>query len=110
MNRTAPTLGLCLTLTFGLLLSALSNTAYAKVLHEERSVYTRIIVEDCIRLRFLNFTLKRFESTKSCVNLNYPKRMVFSIPKCHGQPAAESRSCQRTHRWLGWWYAAYGVA
>ena len=78
MNRTVPTLGFCLAITLGLLLSALSNTAYAKVLHEERSVYTRIIVEDSNRLRCLKFTLKREDSTQTCINLNYPKRMVFS--------------------------------
>ena len=78
MNRTVPALGFCLAITFGLLLSALSNTAYAKVLHEERSVYTRIIVEDSNRLRCLKFTLKREDSTQTCINLNYPKRMVFS--------------------------------
>jgi len=78
MNRTVPKLECCLAITFGLLLSALSNTAYAKVLHEERSVYTRIIVEDSNRLRCLKFTLKREDSTQTCINLNYPKRMVFS--------------------------------
>ena len=78
MNRTAPALGLCLTLTFGLLLSGLTGPTHAKVLHEERSVYTRIIVEDSNRLRCLKFTLKREDSTQTCVNLNYPKRMVFS--------------------------------
>ena len=78
MNRTAPALGLCLTLTFGLLLSGLTGPTHAKVLHEERSVYTHIIVEDSNRLRCLKFTLKREDSTQTCVNLNYPKRMVFS--------------------------------
>ena len=78
MNRTAPAPGLCLTLTFGLLLSGLTGPTHAKVLHEERSVYTRIIVEDSNRLRCLKFTLKREDSTQTCVNLNYPKRMVFS--------------------------------
>ena len=82
MNRTAPALGLCLTLAFGLLLSAVSNTAYAKVLHEERSVYTRIIVEDRNRLRCLKFTLKREDSTQTCVNLNTPNAWCFPIPKC----------------------------
>ncbi|MDP6185739.1 MAG: fused MFS/spermidine synthase [Pseudomonadales bacterium] len=78
MNRTAPVLGLCLTLTFGLLLLGLTGPTHAKVLHEERSVYTRIIVEDSNRLRCLKFTLKREDSTQTCINLNYPKRMVFS--------------------------------
>ena len=78
MNRTAPALGLCLALTFGLLLLGLTGPTHAKVLHEERSVYTRIIVEDSNRLRCLKFTLKREDSTQTCINLNYPKRMVFS--------------------------------
>lgn len=78
MNRTVPTLGFCLAITLGLLLSGLTGPTHAKVLHEERSVYTRIIVEDSNRLRCLKFTLKREDSTQTCINLNYPKRMVFS--------------------------------
>jgi spermidine synthase len=78
MNRTVPTFGFCLAITLGLLLLSLTGPTHAKVLHEERSVYTRIIVEDSNRLRCLKFTLKREDSTQTCINLNYPKRMVFS--------------------------------
>jgi spermidine synthase len=78
MNRTVPTFGFCLAITLGLLLLSFTGPTHAKVLHEERSVYTRIIVEDSNRLRCLKFTLKREDSTQTCINLNYPKRMVFS--------------------------------
>ncbi len=78
MNRTVPTLGFCLAIALGLLLSGLTGPTHAKVLYEERSVYTRIIVEDSNGLRCLKFTLKREDSTQTCINLNYPKRMVFS--------------------------------
>lgn len=66
---------------WGLLFMLLASSAQAKILHEERSVYTRIIVQDSNRLRCLKFTLKRDDSTQTCINLNYPRRMVFSYTK-----------------------------
>ena len=78
MNGAKSTIGLVLVANFIFALGAQSGPLQAKVLHEERSVYTRIIVEDSNRLRCLKFTLKREDSTQTCINLNYPKRMVFS--------------------------------
>lgn len=66
---------------WGLLFMLLASSAEAKILHEERSVYTRIIVQDSNRLRCLKFTLKRDDSTQTCINLNHPKQLVFSYTK-----------------------------
>jgi spermidine synthase len=60
---------------------ALSLPGYAKVLHEERSVYTRIIVEDERNLRCLKFTLVRENSRQTCMDRNDPQRLVFDYAK-----------------------------
>ncbi|MBL6814775.1 MAG: fused MFS/spermidine synthase [Pseudomonadales bacterium] len=67
--------------TFALLALALSIPSYAKVLHEERSVYTRIIVEDERNLRCLKFTLVRENSRQTCMDRNNPQRLVFDYAK-----------------------------
>ena len=64
-----------------LLALALSIPVYAKVLHEERSVYTRIIVEDERNLRCLKFTLVRKNSRQTCMDRNNPQRLVFDYAK-----------------------------
>ena len=70
-----------ITTTFALLVLALSLPGYAKVLHEERSVYTRIIVEDERNLRCLKFTLVRENSRQTCMDRNDPQRLVFDYAK-----------------------------
>jgi spermidine synthase len=65
----------------GIALLLLSGPSQAKVIHEERSVYTRIIVEDTFNTRCLKFTQKREDSTQTCIDLNNPKKMVFSYTK-----------------------------
>lgn len=51
------------------------------VLHEERSLYTRILVHQNNDLRCLKFTLVRSDSNQSCLDLSQPKRMVFAYAK-----------------------------
>lgn len=51
------------------------------VLHEERSLYTRILVHQNKDLRCLKFTLVRSDSNQSCLDLSQPKRMVFTYAK-----------------------------
>ena len=48
------------------------------VLHEERSLYTRILVHQNNDLLCLKFTLVRSDSNQSCKDLAQPKRMVFT--------------------------------
>lgn len=67
--------------TLALLALALSIPGYTKVLHEERSVYTRIIVEDERNLRCLKFTLVRENSRQTCMDRNNPQRLVFDYAK-----------------------------
>ena len=81
MHRTHPAPQRWITTTFALLVLALSLPGYAKVLHEERSVYTRIIVEDERNLRCLKFTLVRENSRQTCMDRNDPQRLVFDYAK-----------------------------
>lgn len=60
---------------------SLSGSSHAKVIHQERSVYTHISVEDSFSTRCLKFTQKRDNSTQTCINLNDPRKMVFSYTK-----------------------------
>ena len=51
------------------------------MLHEERSLYTRILVHQNKDLRCLKFTLVRSDSNQSCIDLSQPKRMVFTYAR-----------------------------
>ena len=81
MHRTHPAPKRWITATFALLVLTLSLPGFAKVLHEERSVYTRIIVEDERNLRCLKFTLVRENSRQTCMDRNDPQRLVFDYAK-----------------------------
>ncbi|MEC8438389.1 MAG: fused MFS/spermidine synthase [Pseudomonadota bacterium] len=81
MHRIYPSPKRWITTTFAFLALALSIPVYAKVLHEERSVYTRIIVEDERNLRCLKFTLVRKNSRQTCMDRNNPQRLVFDYAK-----------------------------
>jgi len=57
-------------------------TAVGKtIIHEERSLYTSILVQQSRGLLCLNFTLKRADSSQSCMDVKNPKRMVFSYTR-----------------------------
>ena len=81
MHRIHPAPKRWIATTISLLALALSIPGYAKVLHEERSVYTRIIVEDERNLRCLKFTLVRENSRQTCMDRNNPQRLVFDYAK-----------------------------
>jgi|TARA_B110000971_G_scaffold213218_1_gene243771 spermidine synthase len=51
------------------------------VIHEERSLYTSILVQQQRDLLCLNFTLKRADSSQSCMDVKNPKRMVFAYTR-----------------------------
>ncbi len=52
-----------------------------KVVHSERSLYRNILVTEEYSRRCLQFSVKRDQRSQSCINLNYPKQMVFSYTK-----------------------------
>ena len=63
------------------LLFALANTAYAKVIHKERSLYRNIIVEDNYNLRCLKFNVKTSKTNQSCLYKDNPNKLVFNYTK-----------------------------
>ena len=63
------------------LLFALSNTAYAKIIHKERSLYRNIIVEDNYNLRCLKFNVKTSKTNQSCLYKDNPNKLVFNYTK-----------------------------
>ena len=79
------------------------------VLHEERSLYTRILVHQNKDLRCLKFTLVRSDSNQSCLDLSQPKRMVFTYAKMTMTALLFNPGSQaHTHRWSWWRHSAHG--
>ena len=68
-------------LLFCLPLLVLSSLTEAKILYEERSLYTRLIVDDEGSIRCLKFTLVRKNSRQTCIDRNNPQRLVFDYAK-----------------------------
>ena len=62
-------------------LLVLSSLTEAKILYEERSLYTRLIVDDTGSIRCLKFTLVRENSRQTCIDRNNPQRLVFDYAK-----------------------------
>jgi len=67
---------------FILLVLAFSTTfAQAKVIHQERSLYRNILVEDKQQLRCLKFNVKTSTNNQSCLYKDDPQRLVFNYTK-----------------------------
>ncbi|KKM15792.1 hypothetical protein LCGC14_1692430, partial [marine sediment metagenome] len=62
-----------------LLLTAFS--AYADVIHQERSLYRNILVEENGDLRCLKFDEKTRSSSQSCMYKSKPQKLVFNYTK-----------------------------
>ena len=62
-------------------LTLLVCSANAKVIHQERSLYRNILVEDINNLRCLKFKSKSTKSNQSCLYKNDPQRLVFNYTK-----------------------------
>ncbi|MBL4764853.1 MAG: fused MFS/spermidine synthase [Colwellia sp.] len=68
-------------LLFGLGLFALISIAQAQVIHQERSLYRNILVEDNGDLRCLNFSVRTTKSQQSCFLKSQPQQLVFNYTK-----------------------------
>ena len=53
----------------------------ANVIHQERSMYHNILVEDVGNLRCLKFNVKTAKTNQSCLLKNEPNRLVFNYTK-----------------------------
>jgi spermidine synthase len=59
----------------------LIGIAQAQVIHQERSLYRNIIVEDTGDLRCLKFNVLRTKTQQSCLLKSQPDRLVFNYTK-----------------------------
>ncbi|MFD2167698.1 spermidine synthase [Thalassotalea euphylliae] len=67
---------------FLILITLLVSTAsQAKVIHQERSLYRNILVEDSGNLRCLKFNVRSKKSNQSCFLKSEPERLVFNYTK-----------------------------
>lgn len=68
-------------LFFWLSLCTLINIAQAQVIHQERSLYRNILVEDKGDLRCLKFNVKSTKTQQSCLLKSQPEQLVFNYTK-----------------------------
>ena len=64
-----------------LALSLFSGAAFSNVIHEERSLYRNIIVEEASDLRCLKFNTKSSQTSQSCMYKSDPDKLVFNYTK-----------------------------
>lgn len=70
-----------LTLTVVLLNVFFVKSISAEVIHQERSLYRNILVEDQGDLRCLKFNVKSSETSQSCLYKSAPQQLVFNYTK-----------------------------
>ena len=70
-----------LTLTFSSLLLSFSTSLSAEIIHQERSLYRNILVDDKGDSRCLRFNVKSSKSNQSCLYKSNPQRLVFNYTK-----------------------------
>jgi spermidine synthase len=58
-----------------------SVAAHSNVVHEERSLYRNIIVDETYDLRCLKFNTKSSQTSQSCMYKNNPDKLVFNYTK-----------------------------
>ncbi|MBL4822733.1 MAG: fused MFS/spermidine synthase [Colwellia sp.] len=68
-------------LLFGLGILALTSITQAQVIHQERSLYRNILVEDNGDLRCLKFNVRATKSQQSCLLKSQPQQLVFNYTK-----------------------------
>ena len=56
-------------------------SSQAKVIHQERSLYRNILVEETGDLRCLKFDEKARKSSQSCIYKSNPQKLVFNYTK-----------------------------
>lgn len=61
--------------------SVFSGAAFSNVIHEERSLYRNIIVDETRDLRCLKFNTKSSQTSQSCLYKNDPDKLVFNYTK-----------------------------
>lgn len=57
--------------------SLLSTPGYAKVIHQEKSLYRNIVVKETDRQRCLVFPSGKQDRNQSCIDIKQPKKLIF---------------------------------
>jgi spermidine synthase len=68
-------------LTFSCLLLGFTTSLSAEVIHQERSLYRNILVDDKGDSRCLKFNVKSNKTNQSCLYKSDPQRLVFNYTK-----------------------------
>jgi len=68
-------------LTFSCLLLGFATSISAEVVHQERSLYRNILVDDQGDSRCLKFNVKSSKTNQSCLYKSDPQRLVFNYTK-----------------------------
>lgn len=66
---------------FAIFTLLLMSSVHAKVIHQERSMYRNILVEDVGDLRCLKFATRSKKSNQSCFAKSEPNQLVFNYTK-----------------------------
>jgi spermidine synthase len=69
------------TSTISILVLLFSTCVFAEVIHQERSLYRNILVEDQGDLRCLKFNVKTSKTNQSCLYKSDPQHLVFNYTK-----------------------------
>ncbi len=65
----------------GLLGIGFATTGWGKILHEERSLYSRIMVKQSGSILCLQFNVRSEQRNQSCIDIRQPRAMVFSYTR-----------------------------
>ena len=68
-------------LTFSCLLLGFSTSILAEIVHQERSLYRNILVDDQGDSRCLKFNVRSSKTNQSCLYKSDPQRLVFNYTK-----------------------------
>lgn len=66
---------------FSIVLVLFSFTTVAEIIHSERSLYRKILVEDSGTIRCLKFNTKQSKTSQSCFNKSSPQALIFNYTK-----------------------------
>ncbi|MCR9279270.1 MAG: fused MFS/spermidine synthase [Pseudomonadaceae bacterium] len=70
-----------ITLAALMILTSVSRSADAKIVHRERSLYSTVLVNKTDNILCLAFSIKRDQRNQSCIDTRAPRDMVFSYTR-----------------------------
>lgn len=70
-----------LIIAFAVSWTLVSSPSDAEIVHQEKSLYRNIIVEDTGKRRCLKFSLRKAEQTQSCMDLRNPEHVAIAFAR-----------------------------